>query len=199
MDQQSEKIRIVTVLGSFKPGNNTSQALNIVIDQLKNQEKVMVDAIDPSQMKLPFPGSPDENSDSQKLREVVSGATGVVLATPEYHGSYSSLIKLVIENLGFPSVLAAKPVVLLGVASGQIGAIKALEHLRSVCSHIGAFVLPSVVSVAEVDKIFDEKGKCLDARIEKRLRGLGTALIQYIRQNICPRMALEAMVRGKDI
>ena len=47
-----------------------------------------------------------------------------------------------IENMGFPSVLAGKPVSLLGVAAGRIGAIKSLESLRGVCSHIGAIVLP---------------------------------------------------------
>ena len=35
----------------------------------------------------------------------------VVLATPEYHGSFSSVMKLMIENLGFPSVLEGKSVV----------------------------------------------------------------------------------------
>jgi len=39
-----------------------------------------------------------------KLQQQVSDATGVIFATPEYHGSYSSVIKLVIEQLGFPSV-----------------------------------------------------------------------------------------------
>ncbi len=32
-------------------------------------------------------------------------------------------MKLVIENLGHPSVLSGKPVALLGVASGAIGAV----------------------------------------------------------------------------
>ncbi len=120
----------------------------------------------------------------------------MVLATPEYHGSYSSVIKLVIENLGFPSVMAGKPVALLGVAAGVIGAIKALEHLRSVCSHIGAIVLPGPVSVAGVEKVFDAEGRCLDPATEKRIRSVATNLIDYIHANICPRMALEAMVRG---
>ena len=74
----------------------------------------------------------------------------VILATPEYHGSFAAMMKLVIENLGFPSTLAGKPVALLGVAAGRIGAIKSLEQLRSVCSHVGAIVLPGPVSVANV-------------------------------------------------
>ena len=66
------------------------------------------------------------------------------------------MAKLIIENLGFPSVLATKPVALLGVAAGQIGAIKSLEQLRSVLSHVGAIVLPGPVSVAGVQGVFDE-------------------------------------------
>jgi FMN reductase len=126
---------------------------------------------------------------------MVDAATGVILATPEYHGSFSAYLKQVIENLGFPSRLAGKPVALLGVAAGQIGAIKSLEQLRSVCSHVGAIVLPGPVSVAGVQRVFNEQGVCLDEKVEARIRGVGDSLIHYVQQNICPRMALEHMVR----
>ena len=119
-----------------------------------------------------------------------------MLATPEYHGTFAAMMKLVIENLGFPSMLAGKPVALLGVAAGQIGAIKSLEQLRGVCSHVGAIVLPGPVSVANVQGVFDSEGRCTDDSIEKRLRSVATTLMHYIHDNICPRVALESMVRG---
>ncbi len=146
-------------------------------------------------MSLPFPGEEDRGGESQRLRDAVSRATGVVFSTPEYHGGYSSVIKLVIENLGFPSVLAGKPVALLGVAAGQIGAVKSLEGLRGICSHVGAIVLPGPVSVAGVQKVFDDEGNCLDEAVEQRIRGVATNLLDYINNHICPRIALEAMVR----
>jgi NAD(P)H-dependent FMN reductase len=34
---------------------------------------------------------------------MVMEAGGVVLASPEYHGSFAAMTKLVIENMGFPS------------------------------------------------------------------------------------------------
>ena len=126
------------------------------------------------------------------------GTSGIVLATPEYHGGFSSVIKLVIENLGFPSVLSGKPIALLGVAAGQIGAIKALENLRGVCSHVGAIVLPGPVSVPNIQGLFDENNKCLDAAIEKRIRRVATNLVDYIKGNICPKIALEALVREQS-
>ena len=91
--------------------------------------------------------------------------------------------------------MAGKPVALLGVADGQIGAIKALEHLRSVCSHIGAIVLPGIVSVAGVDKSFDNEGRCLDQKMDKRLRALAVNMINYIEKHISSREALEEVVR----
>ena len=194
-DRNSGGIRIVAVLGTTRPGNFTSKALALVIDEIEKQEDIAVDLIDPATMNLPLPGSSPESAETKTIQEIVSKSTGVVFSTPEYHGSYSSAAKLIIENLGFPSVLASKPVALVGVAAGQIGAIKALEHLRSVLSHVGAIVLPGPVSVAGVQNVFDEDGRCVDEAVEKMVRGVGTNLVEYIRGHVCPRVALEEMLR----
>lgn len=85
---------------------------------------------------------------------------------------------------------------LLGVAAGRIGAIKSLESLRGVFPHTGAIVLPGPISVAGVHTVFDADGKCLDAGAEKAIRSLGTAMTHCAQQNVCPRMALEAMVQA---
>lgn len=199
MENKTEDgIRIVTILGTSRPGSFTSKALALVVDELNNHSRVLVTSIDPSHLNLPFPGQPGQLADQEKLQDAVKSATGVILATPEYHGSFAAVMKLVIENLGFPSRLAGKPVALLGVAAGQIGAIKSLEQLRSVCSHIGAIVLPGPVSVAGVQKLFDEQGRCLDEAVEKRIRGLATSLLQYVHGSVCPRIALEQMVRAQS-
>lgn len=189
-------IRIVTFGGSVRDGNYTNKALHLVLDELAQHGDVEVTAVDLTEVDLPLPGRPASES-TTRFRETVAAATGVIIATPEYHGSFSSVVKLAIENLGFPSVLATKPVALLGVAAGQIGAIKSLEHLRSVCSHVGAIVLPSLVSVAGVQQVFDAEGNCLDEGVEKRVRGVATTLLDYIHGSVCPRVVLEAMVRGE--
>lgn len=190
-------IQIVAIQGTVRPGNFTAKALALVADELRKHDGVGVELIDPSTLNLPFPGMDGEGQGAKLLQGKVSAATGVILSTPEYHGSFSSVLKLVIENLGFPSILAGKPVALLGVAGGQIGAIKALEQLRSVCSHVGAIVLPGPVSVAGVQQLFDEQGRCLDQATEERIRGVATKLLDYIKGYICPRVALEEMVRQR--
>ena len=188
-------IQIVMITGSVRPDNYTSKAAALVVDEFRRSSHVSVKVIDPNQWKLPLPGAQKASSVTQELQSQVGKATGVVFATPEYHGSVSSIIKLFIENLGFPSVLAGKAVALIGVAAGAIGAVKALEHLRSICSHVGAIVLPGPVSVAHVHKVFDTDGRCLDEKTESRVRGVATSMTHYIQRHICPRVALERMVR----
>lgn len=91
--------------------------------------------------------------------------------------------------------MIGKPVALLGVAGGTIGAIKALEHLRSVVSHVGGIVLPLPISVANVRDVFDMNGRCLDATAEQLIRGVGMNLLHYIEQNVCPRVTLERLLQ----
>lgn len=187
-------IRITTVLGTRRPGSYTAKALTLVEEELKKRN-VQLTRIDPAEHDLVFPG--EGEGDGERLRSIVESSTGLIFATPEYHGSFAACTKLIIENLGFPSALATKPTALLGVAAGAIGAIKALEQLRSTLSHTGAIVLPGPVSVASVRKAFDEDGRCQDERVEKRVRGLSGALMDYIDNNICPRLTLEAQVRDQ--
>ena len=196
MGTGSEGIRIVAIKGSVRLGNYTSKALALVTDEIETSHPaITLDVVDPATMNLPLPGTAPDSSEAKELRELVRKANGVILATPEYHGGFSSVMKLVIENLGHPSVLSGKPVALLGVAGGRIGAIKSFENLRSVCSHVGAIVLPGPVSVANVRQVFEKDGRINDAGIEREVRGLATSLIDFIRQGLCPRVALESMVR----
>ena len=174
-----EAIRIAVVLGTSRPNSYTSMALIPILDELKNSH-AKYDLIDPAKLNLLFPGFDTDTSDAQDIKGICANANGIIFSTPEYHGSMSAIAKLIIENLGFPSVLARKPIVIMGVAAGSSGAIKSLEQLRRVLSHIGAIVLPGPVSIARVNKVFNEDGICQNKTIERRLRDLVGTLLDYI-------------------
>ena len=190
-----DKVRIAAILGTSRPGNRTSRALALAVDELAKSPEVLVTWLDPAELDLPFPGRSGEFPGRDRLQAAVRDADGVLFATPEYHGSYAAALKLVIENLGFPSVLAGKPAALIGAASGAIGAVKALEHLRSVLSHVGMIVLPGPVSIAGVHRVFDAEGNCLDEAVEARTRKLAGNLLAYVERNTCPQAGLEAFAR----
>lgn len=69
------------------------------------------------------------------------------------------------------------------------------EQLPSVCSHIGAITLPLPALVANVQRVFDADGRCLDAGTEKLGRGVATNLLNYLRRHVCPEIQLERILR----
>ncbi len=187
-------IKLVAILGSVRPGNYTSKALELVQKEVARHPGVSLEIFDPATLDLAWPGL-GTTEDAKAIQAKVAAADGVILATPEYHGSFSSVMKLLIDNLGFPSSLKAKPVTLLGVAGGRIGAIKALEHLRSVASHVGALVLAGPISIPNVRSVFDENGDVRDEKAVAMIPRVATVLIEYIESRVCPLIALEGMVR----
>lgn len=195
MEQDERPIRIVVLIGSVRPRNYTSMAAAIVADELRRRPEIDVVVVHPEDYNLALPGMPGPGSRAADLQSLVAGAAAVVIATPEYHGTFSAAIKLVIENLGFPSALAGKPVALLGVAAGSIGAIKSIEALRGVVSHVGALPLPMPVSLAYVHKLFAEDGTVADAIAEKLLRRLARSVLDYLDRAVCPAITLEQMLR----
>lgn len=195
MDNTRPRIPILIISGSPRPGSFTAKAAAVVADELRKHPGVDAEIVYPGELHLPMPGSDPSSEGAKLLREKVAAAAAVVLATPEYHGSFSSLTKLTIENLGFPSALSGKPVALLGVAAGAIGAIKSLEHLRGVVSHIGGQALPLAASIPNVQSAFDAEGKLIDATAGKLLARFAESLINYLQQHICPRITLERILR----
>jgi FMN reductase len=192
-------IEIVTMAGSVRPDNYTEKALAVVVNEMEKQPNVFVHQINLGEIDFTLPGRPLRDPRVKELRQIISNATAVVIATPEYHGTFSSLIKLAIENLGHPNALKGKPVALLGVAGGRIGAIKSLEHLRSVSAHVGAVVIPSLLSLDRVRERFDLDGTPLDGETEIRLRGLAGALMEYIDEFVCPKFKLEEMLSAEPV
>jgi len=185
---------IVCICGTSRPGNYTRHALAVVRDTYVAQGQP-VQWFDAAELQLAFPGQPP-TVDAARLKEAVASARGVILATPEYHGSYAAMTKLIIENMGFPSALAGQAVGLLGVAAGRIGAIKSLEHLRGVCSHTGGVVMPQTVSIAAVRKAFAEDGTPTDADTEQALRQFAERFATFSGTYEAGKVAFEEVVRG---
>ena len=188
---------IVTISGSTQSPSSTARALTVVNDQLA-RSTFGVNTFEGATLRLDFPGRP-ATEDAVRLRDAVRDAAGVVLATPEYHGGLSAMIKLCIENLEFPSLLAGKPVALLGVAAGRIGAVKSIEQLRGICSHVGALVVPNAISVANVRGAFDAVGAVTDAATEAALKSLADSLLSFMDNYVCPKYVLEEAVRSGEV
>jgi chromate reductase len=185
--------KIACIAGNRRPDNFTAKALAVVSTALEKAGATVL-RVDGRELDLAFPGDP-ETDDAKKLKLDMTESDAIVFATPEYHGTFSAYAKLIIENLGYPSVLKGKPMALLGVASGRIGAIKSLEQLRSTLAHTGAIVMPGAISIAGVRGAFDDKGVCTDPNAEQALGHLAENLMEFLENYVRPKQILEEMIR----
>src|SRR5206468_6640270 len=117
--------------------------------------------IDLREYRLAFcDGEEDEShlpKDVFRLREEVKRAHGIILATPEYHGGYSGVLKNALDLMGFDEI-EGKMIGLVGVSGGAMGGFAALNSLREVGRALHAWVVPEQASVPHVSDAFDDAG-----------------------------------------
>jgi len=170
---------IVVISGSRRENNNTEKALRYALEELEGSGQRIETIRVGDSWRFPLPGDKAGADDGERLREKVLGAKGLLIATPEYHGSISSTLKLIIDNLGFPSTLEGKTVAIMGVAMGP-SADNALAHLRHIVTHVGGTVLPGESSVGGVHKKFGEDGTCLEPEVEASIRRVARSLLDHL-------------------
>src|SRR6185503_8115610 len=104
--------------------------------------------IDLREYQLPFVTAPDgpeqQLADVKRLRAEMRSADGIILATPEYHGSFSGVLKNTLDLMGFEE-FEGKMLGLVGISGGRMGASDALNTLRTVGRALHAWVLPQQV------------------------------------------------------
>ena len=103
---------------------------------------------------------------------------GIILGTPEYHGSMSGVLKNMLDLMSADQ-FEGKVVGLLGVAGGHPGAISSLNTMRMIGRNLHCWVLPQEVSIANSSQTFNDDGTVKDPEIEERLLNVGRQLVKF--------------------
>lgn len=109
------------------------------------------------------------------LKQAIAEADGVLLASPEYNGGITGVLKNAIDWASRPglgrqaSVLAGRRICIVGASPGITGTVRAQDQLRQVLRRAGAAAEPqSEVLVFQAHtKILD--GKLVDERTREAL------------------------------
>jgi FMN reductase len=186
-DNCETSVRIAAICGSLRPGSYTKMALEVAL-RGAGGDGGETDLIDLRDFRLAFAdGGGDEGHtapDVVLFRERVKAADGILLGTPEYHGSFSGVLKNALDLTGFGE-WEGKMLGLVGVSGGRMGAFEAINSLRHIGRSLHAWVVPEQVSIPEAWKVFDEAGHPRDAAIEKRLQEVGRQVSRFARLHKC--------------
>lgn len=129
--------------------------------------------------------------EARRLREAISTASALVIATPEYNGSVPGVLKNALDWASRPwpeNALRGKPVLVLGASTGIFGALRAQAELRRILTLSGANVLRFELSVGQADRLFEPDGRLTDGVIRAALREGAAQLIRASAQNMVPPM-----------
>ncbi len=171
-------VKLVGIAGSLRTESHSHQALAIATR--KAQELgAEVTVLDLREMTLPFCNGGDygDYPDVAVLQQTVKDADGLILVTPEYHGSVSGVLKNALDLMSFEQ-LDGKVVGAISVLGGQANS-NALNDLRTIARWVHAWVIPEQVAIGQAWQAFDEQGKLVDEKLAERLDKFVESLVTH--------------------
>jgi FMN reductase len=175
-------VKIVGIAGSLRPGSYSHMALELAAQRVQALG-AEVEILDLRQMNLPFCHGGDEYSDYpdvKRMQDAVSSADGLILVTPEYHGSVSGVMKNALDLMSFDQ-LSGKVAGLISILGGQSNS-NALNDLRIILRWVHGWVIPEQVAIGQGWKAFNSEGKLLDEKLSQRFDQFAQSLVNNTRK-----------------
>jgi NAD(P)H-dependent FMN reductase len=184
MQQGFSDVFVVGVCGSLSDDSYTRTALKYALEGARNAgaETALIDL---REYDLPL-YDPDNSSagDAPEIMQLLEAADGVVLGTPNYHGTFSSPLKTALDYAGSEE-FEDTYVGLLAVAGGSFPR-EALSHLRLSCLKVDATVinhqaaLPNVYDQFEDDPDAFESRAFADDDLRERVATVGRRVVEAV-------------------
>ena len=175
-------VKIVGIGGSLRAGSHSQMALNAASDRA-TALGAEVEILDLRSLNLPFCNGEDnypDYPDVERLQNAVKQADALILATPEYHGSISGVIKNALDLLSFEH-LDGKVAGAISVLGGQSNN-NALNDLRVILRWVHCWVIPEQVAIGQAWKVFSPDGKLLDEKLSQRFDQFAQSLVENTRK-----------------
>lgn len=122
-----------------------------------------------------------------EFKKLMIAHDGFLIASPEYNGAFSPLLKNTIdwasrsENDNEPPLAAyrGKTAAIMATSPGGLGGMRGLVMLRMLLGNLGVIVLPDQQAVPNGFRAFNDDGSMSDDKLEKRIHTLGKNLAQF--------------------
>ncbi|REJ12609.1 MAG: NADPH-dependent FMN reductase [Paenibacillaceae bacterium] len=159
----------IAIIAGSNRRNAASTGILRHIERKLGAKGIRVSFFDLGTVHLPL-FSPDAEAvppEAGRLIASVDQADGLVLGTPEYHGSISGSLKNALDYLDNVHV-AGKPVLAVSSAGGKLG-VSSLNHLQAIVRNLHGILSPDWISVGDGQHVFDRDGIPQDPAIAERI------------------------------
>ena len=169
-------MKLLCFAGALRAGSVSKQLVQEAIRILSEQHGVTADYLDLKEYPFPVYDTDIEQSQGipdsiRLLAQRVSAANALIIASPEYNGGISSVLKTVIDWLSRvkPMPLKGKFLLLLSASPSGTGGVMGLWHTRLPFEALGVHVFPLMVAVPRAQNAFNEDGRLTDTKAEQKL------------------------------
>jgi chromate reductase len=117
------------------------------------------------------------------LRSEFQKADGLLIASPEYNGFLSPMLKNTVDWLSRSteaspdlSAFQGKVAAIMAASPSPLGGLRGLRGLRELLTNLGITVLPNQVTIRSAFTAFDQDGNIVDDAHAKQVEALGAEL-----------------------
>ncbi|RYY55421.1 MAG: NADPH-dependent oxidoreductase [Chitinophagaceae bacterium] len=157
-------MNIEIISGSPRANSKTRRAALFLQNWLQANTTHTVGLIDMKDWNLPpvistFTSVEQTPEEFRPLSAKIFNADAFILVTPEYNGSYSPVMKNMLDH--FPKQLHKAIGVVTG-SPGALGGMRAAQQLLLLVPAMFAVPSPFLLVIPQIDKKFDENGELTD-------------------------------------
>jgi NAD(P)H-dependent FMN reductase len=180
-------MKVLCFAGALRSGSVSKLLVQEAIRVLSEQHGVAADHLDLKD--YPFPVYDTDIEQTQGIPESISQLSGrvrtanaLIIASPEYNGGISSVLKTAVDWLSRvkPMPLKGKFLLLMSASPSGTGGVMGLWHSRLPFEALGVHVFPFMVAVPRAQNAFNEDGRLTDAKAEQKLRDVVSDFVLHV-------------------
>lgn len=178
---------ICIISSSIRAGKKSNRVANYLKNYISEHQLASAEIIDLGELNFPlfeerlkFQSNPLPSA--KFFAEKIKLADGVIIVSPEYNGGYPASIKNAIDLL--VEEWKHKPVAISTVSSGPFAGSQAVISLQFSLWKIGAYTVPALFPVPNVESTLNELGEPADKSVlDKRAANFINELLWLVKAN----------------
>jgi len=184
--QNINKLKLLAFAGSLREKSINKKLLKIVVDGINTVDADVI-VLDINAFNLPMYNQDIEDKsfpeDILTFKTMFNECDGILIASPEYNGSYSAALKNLLDWVSRPdntkrSYFKNKTAAIMSASPSKLGGIRGLMELRTLLSKLGYLVIPDQLGISSADSVFNENDDILDSKTKDGVIQIGRELVR---------------------
>lgn len=166
-------MKVTIVLGSVREGRKSDRVAMHLHQLLGEEEGVTPFLLDLKEYPLPQytnrwkdQSNPDPNL--PQVSRIISESEGLILISPEYHGSYTGVLKNAVDH--YWKEFQRKVIGVVSTGAGRMGGINASTEMQQLVLSLGAYPIPYKLLVPRVQEAYTIEGVPTNEQVIKDAR-----------------------------